>query len=196
MVETQSDEILQNADKEDISLLVVGDPFGWVIRIIHPFINPERQVSDNNRSLVTYLLRNTMSDPYPINISSHVNPTPLHRHNTSHVQWYHHHHYYHHHIDNHTLFSSSLPNSINIFYLWIKPADPTCNVAPLHTPILSFVHAHSKSPYGLSITLPSWTQLVHVASSYTILDKQFPSYSSQKPGSQIVFTTGSKKTRI
>ncbi|KAF9445309.1 Diphthine synthase [Macrolepiota fuliginosa MF-IS2] len=28
MVETQSDEILFNADKEDVSLLVVGDPFG------------------------------------------------------------------------------------------------------------------------------------------------------------------------
>ena len=30
MVETQSDEILKDADKEDVSLLVVGDPFGWV----------------------------------------------------------------------------------------------------------------------------------------------------------------------
>ncbi|THH18684.1 hypothetical protein EW146_g2340 [Bondarzewia mesenterica] len=28
MVETQSDEILRDADKEDVSLLVVGDPFG------------------------------------------------------------------------------------------------------------------------------------------------------------------------
>lgn len=28
MVETRSDEILQNADKEDVALLVVGDPFG------------------------------------------------------------------------------------------------------------------------------------------------------------------------
>ena len=28
MVETQSDEILYNADTEDVSLLVVGDPFG------------------------------------------------------------------------------------------------------------------------------------------------------------------------
>ncbi|EDR00591.1 uncharacterized protein LACBIDRAFT_334053 [Laccaria bicolor S238N-H82] len=28
MVETQSDEILKDADKEDVSLLVVGDPFG------------------------------------------------------------------------------------------------------------------------------------------------------------------------
>ncbi|KAF8911646.1 tetrapyrrole methylase [Gymnopilus junonius] len=28
MVETQSDEILHNADTEDVSLLVVGDPFG------------------------------------------------------------------------------------------------------------------------------------------------------------------------
>lgn len=28
MVETESDDILRNADKEDISLLVVGDPFG------------------------------------------------------------------------------------------------------------------------------------------------------------------------
>lgn len=30
MVETQSDEILHNADKEDVCLLVVGDPFGCV----------------------------------------------------------------------------------------------------------------------------------------------------------------------
>jgi diphthine methyl ester synthase len=28
MVETESDEILRDADREDISLLVVGDPFG------------------------------------------------------------------------------------------------------------------------------------------------------------------------
>ncbi len=28
MVETESDEILANADREDVSLLVVGDPFG------------------------------------------------------------------------------------------------------------------------------------------------------------------------
>ncbi len=28
MVETDSDEILANADREDVSLLVVGDPFG------------------------------------------------------------------------------------------------------------------------------------------------------------------------
>jgi len=28
MVETRSDEIFQNADKEDVALLVVGDPFG------------------------------------------------------------------------------------------------------------------------------------------------------------------------
>jgi diphthamide biosynthesis methyltransferase len=28
-VETQSDEILHNADKENVSLLVVGDPFGY-----------------------------------------------------------------------------------------------------------------------------------------------------------------------
>lgn len=29
MVETESDEILRNADKEDVALLVVGDPFGY-----------------------------------------------------------------------------------------------------------------------------------------------------------------------
>ena len=28
MVETESDEILRDADKEDVALLVVGDPFG------------------------------------------------------------------------------------------------------------------------------------------------------------------------
>lgn len=43
MVETQSDEILQDADKEDVSLLIVGDPFGCVgftvpacIESVHP----------------------------------------------------------------------------------------------------------------------------------------------------------------
>jgi hypothetical protein len=34
MVETESDLILKNADKEDVSLLVVGDPFGQVARLI------------------------------------------------------------------------------------------------------------------------------------------------------------------
>ena len=29
MVETESDEILRNADTEDVSLLVVGDPYGY-----------------------------------------------------------------------------------------------------------------------------------------------------------------------
>ena len=31
MVETASDEILRDADKEDVALLVVGDPFGCVV---------------------------------------------------------------------------------------------------------------------------------------------------------------------
>lgn len=31
MVELESDEILRNADHEDVSLLVVGDPFGCVL---------------------------------------------------------------------------------------------------------------------------------------------------------------------
>lgn len=31
MVETESDEILRDADKLDVALLVVGDPFGFVI---------------------------------------------------------------------------------------------------------------------------------------------------------------------
>ena len=30
MVEAQTDDILNGADKEDVSLLVVGDPFGCV----------------------------------------------------------------------------------------------------------------------------------------------------------------------
>ena len=38
MVETESDEILRNADTEDISLLVVGDPFGYPICIAPPMI--------------------------------------------------------------------------------------------------------------------------------------------------------------
>ncbi|ELU42134.1 diphthine synthase isoform b [Rhizoctonia solani AG-1 IA] len=32
-VETESDEILHNAKEEDVALLVVGDPFGWVIKV-------------------------------------------------------------------------------------------------------------------------------------------------------------------
>jgi len=32
MVETESDEILRDADKENVALLVVGDPFGYVVR--------------------------------------------------------------------------------------------------------------------------------------------------------------------
>ncbi|KAF9243208.1 diphthine synthase isoform b [Melanogaster broomeanus] len=35
MVETESDEILRNADKEDVSFLVVGDPFGFPFEVIH-----------------------------------------------------------------------------------------------------------------------------------------------------------------
>jgi diphthine synthase len=31
MVETQSDDILRDADKEDVALLIVGDPLGYVI---------------------------------------------------------------------------------------------------------------------------------------------------------------------
>ena len=31
MVETESDEILCDADKENVALLVVGDPFGCVV---------------------------------------------------------------------------------------------------------------------------------------------------------------------
>lgn len=33
MVETESDEILRDADKQDVALLVVGDPFGYVLSI-------------------------------------------------------------------------------------------------------------------------------------------------------------------
>ena len=32
MVETESEEILRDADKENVALLVVGDPFGCVVR--------------------------------------------------------------------------------------------------------------------------------------------------------------------
>lgn len=40
MVETESDEIIRNADKEDISLLVVGDPFGCDTLLQSVFLNP------------------------------------------------------------------------------------------------------------------------------------------------------------
>ena len=33
MVESSSDEILEGADKVDVAFLVVGDPFGYVMRI-------------------------------------------------------------------------------------------------------------------------------------------------------------------
>ena len=33
MVETESDDILHNAATEDISFLVVGDPFGYVLSL-------------------------------------------------------------------------------------------------------------------------------------------------------------------
>ena len=43
MVETESDEILCDADKENVALLVVGDPFGYVLRqIICPFFHTLR----------------------------------------------------------------------------------------------------------------------------------------------------------
>lgn len=32
MVESNSDEILRNAENEDVAFLVVGDPFGSVMR--------------------------------------------------------------------------------------------------------------------------------------------------------------------
>ena len=31
MVETESDDILRDADTQNVSLLVVGDPFGWAV---------------------------------------------------------------------------------------------------------------------------------------------------------------------
>jgi hypothetical protein len=42
MVETQSDEILRDAATEDVSLLVVGDPFGWVSLLPPSFISLRR----------------------------------------------------------------------------------------------------------------------------------------------------------
>ena len=40
MVETESDEILRDADKENVALLVVGDPFGCVVRhVIRPTLS-------------------------------------------------------------------------------------------------------------------------------------------------------------
>lgn len=35
MVEQDSDSILKDADKEDVSFLVVGDPFGYVDSVIN-----------------------------------------------------------------------------------------------------------------------------------------------------------------
>lgn len=36
MVESNSDEILRNAENEDVAFLVVGDPFGFVMDICLP----------------------------------------------------------------------------------------------------------------------------------------------------------------
>ena len=47
MVETESDEILRNADKDDISLLVVGDPYGYAD-------SPRLQLSELTRCLQRY----------------------------------------------------------------------------------------------------------------------------------------------
>ena len=38
MVETDSESILRDADKEDVALLVVGDPFGYVPLNIEEFV--------------------------------------------------------------------------------------------------------------------------------------------------------------
>jgi hypothetical protein len=37
MVESSSDDILQDADKVDVAFLVVGDPFGYIYRAFSLF---------------------------------------------------------------------------------------------------------------------------------------------------------------
>lgn len=49
MVETESDEILRDADKLDVALLVVGDPFGYAIYYLS---NPDFNVSSTVPRLI------------------------------------------------------------------------------------------------------------------------------------------------
>jgi diphthine methyl ester synthase len=43
MVESSSDDILQNADKVDVAFLVVGDPFGYVVDLC-PMLSNRRML--------------------------------------------------------------------------------------------------------------------------------------------------------
>ena len=64
MVETESDEILRDADKEDVALLVVGDPFGWV----HPVLKLVLYQSNSKKGNHTYRYhhpRTIAEDPSP-----------------------------------------------------------------------------------------------------------------------------------
>src|SRR6266550_425032 len=58
-VESNADEILRGADKEDVALLVVGDPFGCVFVPIY----------------VKYLTAKLIAVPQPIQISSYAPDT-------------------------------------------------------------------------------------------------------------------------
>ncbi len=60
MVETESDEILRDADKEDISLLVVGDPYGCVLLThasLAPCLSDHLHVSDRATTHTDIVLR-------------------------------------------------------------------------------------------------------------------------------------------
>ena len=64
MVETESDEILRDADKEDVALLVVGDPFGWA----HPILSHAFYQSNSTKSNHAYRYhhpRTIVEDPRP-----------------------------------------------------------------------------------------------------------------------------------
>ena len=64
MVETESDEILRNADTEDVALLVVGDPFGWV----HPALEHVFSQSNSTKGNHSYRYhhpRTIVEDPRP-----------------------------------------------------------------------------------------------------------------------------------
>ena len=57
MVETESDEILRNADTEDVSLLVVGDPYGYALAHSDFGLQPTKPSSSSATTHTDIVLR-------------------------------------------------------------------------------------------------------------------------------------------
>lgn len=76
MVETQADDILHGADKENVSLLVVGDPFGCVHIHLHHFSICLRFLYAPFRVVYYIILtRMTVQRRTSTSYSAHVLPT-------------------------------------------------------------------------------------------------------------------------